>query len=505
MLTTRDLLQTTTILALAFGPACAVDETDEFGAPLLGEDEDDGVLPSGADSLTTQQAVGAVPGFEVSASVIGDDVVLDWTASGITPNPGDDMVILRSEDPDLLISLNEQGAIDAIDAGLMQDFVADGPTGHVDPGAASRTSPTPTYFYRIIRVTSANNALGFVFANESTMLAKVTTEVSPGYNKIAMCLQGGDASASDLLATMGEGATGVWGWNAQTQSYLNWLPADGAGSDFALPYGSVASVHIGDGADPYRSIAGVVPTHESFDAASLPGLNWATLPLLYDGPVEASHWVEEVGYWGVGLWDAVSQQASWYWGAGDSDFDMEPCRPYYMQISTDACNADADCNEGQFCEFEEATSCGSFGAGQCKHLPLGCAEQAVEPVCGCDDVTYDNACEAGLAGVSVSSEGECPPPPISCPCVEASFIWDLFVSDPSLPQACYYESTPDSEVLWVSFDPAGDPILVTVDGVGGGFCAAIDIGLPLTEEEATACYDLTVQVLTDVGLECTPF
>jgi len=30
-----------------------------------------------------------------------------------------------------------------------------------------------------------------------------------------------------------------------------------------------------------------------------------------------------------------------------------------------------------------------------------------EPVCGCDGKDYRNACEAGIMGVSVSSEGRC--------------------------------------------------------------------------------------------------
>ena len=31
-----------------------------------------------------------------------------------------------------------------------------------------------------------------------------------------------------------------------------------------------------------------------------------------------------------------------------------------------------------------------------------------EPVCGCDDVTYNNACHATASGVSTWTDGECP-------------------------------------------------------------------------------------------------
>ena len=31
-----------------------------------------------------------------------------------------------------------------------------------------------------------------------------------------------------------------------------------------------------------------------------------------------------------------------------------------------------------------------------------------DPVCGCDDVTYSNACHATVGGVSTWTDGECP-------------------------------------------------------------------------------------------------
>ncbi|MGV6861532.1 MAG: Kazal-type serine protease inhibitor domain-containing protein [Putridiphycobacter sp.] len=31
-----------------------------------------------------------------------------------------------------------------------------------------------------------------------------------------------------------------------------------------------------------------------------------------------------------------------------------------------------------------------------------------DPVCGCDDKTYSNACSAGCSGVEIVSKGECP-------------------------------------------------------------------------------------------------
>ncbi len=65
------------------------------------------------------------------------------------------------------------------------------------------------------------------------------------------------------------------------------------------------------------------------------------------------------------------------------------------------------CGEGEFCRYEIGDICGAADAlGTCTAIPDACTEQ-YEPVCGCDDQTYGNACAASAAGVSVASEGEC--------------------------------------------------------------------------------------------------
>jgi hypothetical protein len=45
--------------------------------------------------------------------------------------------------------------------------------------------------------------------------------------------------------------------------------------------------------------------------------------------------------------------------------------------------------------------------GVCSKRPQDCREVWL-PVCGCDDVTYGNACEAARAGQSVQQKGRCP-------------------------------------------------------------------------------------------------
>jgi hypothetical protein len=68
------------------------------------------------------------------------------------------------------------------------------------------------------------------------------------------------------------------------------------------------------------------------------------------------------------------------------------------------------CNEGLYCNISDG-SCGAADqTGTCQPVPDVCAE-VIDPVCGCNDLTYNNACEAAKAGVSVLSAGECPTGP----------------------------------------------------------------------------------------------
>src|SRR5690606_19008803 len=78
----------------------------------------------------------------------------------------------------------------------------------------------------------------------------------------------------------------------------------------------------------------------------------------------------------------------------------------------------AACDEGEFCNYAPDARCGEADTtGTCETMPEVCTRQ-YDPVCGCDDQTYGNACEAHAAGVSVASLGECeseqPPSDVEC-------------------------------------------------------------------------------------------
>ena len=77
---------------------------------------------------------------------------------------------------------------------------------------------------------------------------------------------------------------------------------------------------------------------------------------------------------------------------------LVPC-----DLGSDTCGAQAYCASGN------VGTCA--GKGFCKAKPDGCGGN-VAPVCGCDGKTYNNACEAAVGGVNVSSDGACKP--VSC-------------------------------------------------------------------------------------------
>ena len=67
------------------------------------------------------------------------------------------------------------------------------------------------------------------------------------------------------------------------------------------------------------------------------------------------------------------------------------------------CAGNVDCNEGFFCA-KPLTYCN--GIGVCAERPDACIT-LYDPVCGCDGVTYGNACDAAMFGVSIAYRGVC--------------------------------------------------------------------------------------------------
>jgi len=71
-----------------------------------------------------------------------------------------------------------------------------------------------------------------------------------------------------------------------------------------------------------------------------------------------------------------------------------------------SCHSDNDCDSGSYCQKE---SCEDNDIGVCtsRSSDMTCTTQGHDPVCGCDDRTYSNSCEAAKSCVNVKSSGEC--------------------------------------------------------------------------------------------------
>ena len=70
------------------------------------------------------------------------------------------------------------------------------------------------------------------------------------------------------------------------------------------------------------------------------------------------------------------------------------------------CATNAQCDKGHFCFIAHGCKVTGAKMGECKAIPNICTD-IYSPVCGCDNKTHGNLCEAQAQGVNVSYTGKC--------------------------------------------------------------------------------------------------
>ena len=83
-----------------------------------------------------------------------------------------------------------------------------------------------------------------------------------------------------------------------------------------------------------------------------------------------------------------------------------------MTVAYCAGDIDHPCPPRWFCDYAPGAACGGTDApGVCHPVPESCpAVSQSNVVCGCDGMTYSDACFASLAGTGVMHAGRCVPP-----------------------------------------------------------------------------------------------
>ena len=77
-------------------------------------------------------------------------------------------------------------------------------------------------------------------------------------------------------------------------------------------------------------------------------------------------------------------------------------------------NTGQNCASDEWCDLPDGAGCNNplDAPGTCRKRPTSCGKD-LQPVCGCDFITYSNVCLAQMAGVDIAANVPCEGPPIA--------------------------------------------------------------------------------------------
>jgi hypothetical protein len=122
------------------------------------------------------------------------------------------------------------------------------------------------------------------------------------------------------------------------------------------------------------------------------------------------------------------------------------------------CTDNDDCPPGYFCRREACSN----PTGICTPRPLDCPD-LWEPVCGCDEQTYANACFAAMAGVSIRNVNVCLTGDMNCDGLVTSADIDGFVIALVGGANAYYDQYPDCAYLRADCNDDGTVSTADID------------------------------------------